>query len=126
MYGFVKGRLGYGTAKGGAKRHKKIGAEARKRLRKINDGKISRGGLLRLCRRAGIRRVAEPSYNIMRSLATHFLETHLHPALVFMISRGSKTIEVKDVLAALSRSRNLLMGAAAGYSAKDRKVHVAS
>jgi len=70
---------------------------------------IKKGGLVRLARRGGAKRVSADTHPEMRAILDKFLDGILHGANLYASSRGSgnqptKTIKVSDVLYALNHA----------------------
>lgn len=82
----------------------------RNRLSKPTLDRISRNSILRLARRAGVKRVERKLTTQIRLDLKEFLEDLLRDALTVMESAKRKTIDEKDVKYALSRIGNKLYG----------------
>jgi histone H4 len=107
------GAAAYGKGKGGSKRHKKVHPDAAKAL--------CPPAIRRLARRAGVKRLAGGVYEEARGLTRTFLESVVYYSLLYKLSYKRKTIGLKDVVFALKRRGNALIGVeqyAAGKSAK--------
>ena len=97
------GGKGKGSAKGGAKRHKKV-------FRDSIRG-ITKPAIRRLARRAGVKRISGGVYDDARNLVRVFVESVVYYSLMYKETFGRKTIALKDVVMALKRRGNTLVGA---------------
>ena len=90
-------------AKGGSKRHKGVFRDSLKG--------ISKPALRRLARRGGVKRVSAAVYDEVRKTVREFVESVVYYALVYKGTRGRNTVGIKDVIFALNRRGNALVGA---------------
>eukprot|EP01084_Bolivina_argentea_P174209 301756_1 len=90
-------------AKGGAKRHKKVYKDTIKG--------ITKPALRRLARRGGVKRVSAGCYEDARNLCRNFVESVVYYAMIYKNTRGKKMVGLKDVVSALKRRGNALVGA---------------
>ena len=91
------------TGKDGAKRHKNPFKDSIKG--------ISKPALRRLARRGGAKRVAAGCFEDVRNTVRQFVESVVYYALVYKGTRGASTVGLKDVIFALNRRGNPLVGA---------------
>jgi len=112
--GAGSGKKGKGksTIKGGSKRHKKT-------FRDQIKG-ITKPALRRLARRAGVKRISANVYEDSRSILRTFLESVVYHSLLYKETFGRKTISLKDVVSALKRRGNTLVGAEQHQTAKKK------
>lgn len=96
--------------KGGSKRHKKT-------FRDQIKG-ITKPALRRLARRAGVKRISGGVYDDARNLVRVFVESVVYYALLYRETAGRKTISLRDVVSALKRRGNTLVGAEQHQSKK--------
>ena len=101
--GAGKGGGGKGTAKGGSKRHKKV-------FRDTIKG-ITKPAIRRLARRAGVKRISGQVYEDSRTLLKVFVDSVVYYSLMYKDCVERKTISLKDVVMALKRRGNMLIGA---------------
>merc|ERR1711881_439766 len=92
-----------GSAKGQSKRNKKV-------LRG-NLKSIAKPALRRLARRAGVKRISAPIYEDSRTLLKVFIDSVVYYAIMYKDCLGRKTISLKDIVMALKRRGNMLIGA---------------
>lgn len=97
------GKGGKGAAKGQSKRHKKPVADVIKG--------ITSPSLRRLARRGGVKRISAKIYDHSRTLLKVFIDSVIYYALMYKDCLGRKTISLKDVVLALKRRGNMLIGA---------------
>ena len=98
-----KGKVGRNAKAGGAKRHdKKQKAPGRTEL--------TLGGIRRLARRGGVKRISAGVYDETRDFVNYFLNLVVKDATVFTESNKRKTITAMDVIYALKRSGRTLYG----------------
>jgi histone H4 len=92
---------------------KPVAARPVRRHRKIlhdNILGIRKPQILRMARRAGVKRVTTPVYERCRELIKKFLEEVLHDAIAYSDYSRRKTLAPKDVLKALQRQNRTLYG----------------
>lgn len=94
--------LGKGLGKGGTKRHQSA--------RKENILGITKPAILRLARRAGIKRISGLMYEENRTQLRHFLEKVIKDALCYSEHARRKTVVPMDVVAALKRNGHKIYG----------------
>jgi histone H4 len=71
---------------------------------------ITRGGIRRLAKRGGVKRVAETIYHNIREFVDYFLGTVVRDASVYCEHAQRKTITAMDVVHALKKSGRTLYG----------------
>eukprot|EP01013_Petalomonas_cantuscygni_P028781 TRINITY_DN52_c0_g1_i1.p2 TRINITY_DN52_c0_g1~~TRINITY_DN52_c0_g1_i1.p2 ORF type:complete len:147 (+),score=42.13 TRINITY_DN52_c0_g1_i1:69-443(+) len=106
----AKGKGKTAAGKGGGKAK---GPQS-KRNKKVFKGTlkgITKPALRRLARRAGVKRISAPIYEDSRTLLKVFLDSVIYYALMYKDCFGRKTISLKDVVMALKRRGNMLIGA---------------
>ena len=101
--GAGKGASGKGSAKGTSKR--------RRLVLKGNIKGITKPALRRLARRAGVKRISNPIYGDSRTLLKVFIDSVIYYAIMYKDCLGRKTISLKDIVMALKRRGNMLIGA---------------
>ena len=80
-----------------------------KTTKKAGFGAISNGGIKRLARRAGVKRISADSFGAVREYYERFLERLVSNALNYCEVGNRKTIQAQDVIYALKlQGRNLL------------------
>ena len=110
-----KGKSPSRPAKGGNKRHKQV-------HRDVNKG-ITKPALRRLARRGGVKRIAHQCYDDARNLVRSFVESVVYYSVIYKSTRGkkAKVIGLKDVVFALKRRGNALVGAEQYQKKKAKK-----
>ena len=90
----------------------KMGRKSVKRaeIKKTERSSLTRGGIRRLARRGGVKRVSASIYDETRDFVDHFLGTIVKDAAVFCEHAKRKTITAMDVIYALKRSGRTLYG----------------
>lgn len=90
----------------------KVGRRSIKRteMKKTERTTLTRGGIRRLARRGGIRRVSDGVYSEVRDFVDYFLNVIVKDAAVFAEHAKRKTITAMDVVYALKRSGRSLYG----------------
>lgn len=71
---------------------------------------LTRGGIRRLARRGGIRRISDGVYSQVRDFAEYFLGIVVKDAAIFAENAKRKTITAMDIVYALKRSGRSLYG----------------
>ena len=98
-----KGKVGKNAKAGGAKRHEK-------KQRHPGRTELTLGGIRRLARRGGVKRISAGVYDETRDFVNYFLGTVVKDAAVFTEASKRKTITAMDVIYALKRSGRTLYG----------------
>lgn len=88
-----RGKGGAGLGKGGAKRHRKV-------IRDSIQG-LTKPVIVRICRRAGVKREGGLIYEETRGVAKVYLETLIRDTVTFTEHARRKTVELEDVSDAL-------------------------
>jgi len=112
--GSAKGKGKGGGAKG-TLRHKK----------RFQSTTLGRCSLLRLCRRAGCRRVASASYANINGWARNFCASVLYTAATFCILNRRSTINFKDVMYALRKRGSPMLAGEEMYGRRNNRDLVA-
>lgn len=71
---------------------------------------MTRGGIRRLARRGGIKRISDGVYSEVRDFVDYFLNTIVKDSAIFAEHAKRKTITAMDVIYALKRSGRSLYG----------------
>ena len=87
---------------------KRSGAKAGK----PKAGKISKGGIRRLARRAGVKRIGAPVYDEVRSMLKEFVGSVMTDTVAVMELTKKKTVSASDVLYALKKAGKTLYAVA--------------
>jgi len=77
--------------------------EMARHRQRVRAGKIGTGGIRRLARRAGVKRIARGVYEETEELARNILRRVLHDASVYTVYSRRKTLRVDDVVLAMKR-----------------------
>lgn len=90
----------------------KMGKKSVKRteIRKTERASLTRGGIRRLARRGGVKRISQGIYDETRDFVDHFLGIVVKDAAVFCEHAKRKTITAMDVIYALKRSGRTIYG----------------
>lgn len=100
MSGRGKGIQGLG--KGGARRHRRVLGDS---IQGIKNGSIRK-----LARRAGIRRISNTLYAIVRELLEKYLRQILRDALMYRNSAKRRTVLITDITNSLTKNGRMLYG----------------
>lgn len=98
-----KGKVGKNAKKGGAKRHEK-------KTKPVGRTELTLGGIRRLARRGGVKRISAGVYDETRDFVNYFLSIVVKDCAVFTEASKRKTITAMDVIYALKRSGRTLYG----------------
>ena len=74
----------------------------------IAGGKVSRGGIRRLARRAGVKRLARGTYDETNTAIKQFIELVMQHVAAIMDLKRTKTVSTGDVLYALKTMGNAI------------------
>ena len=90
----------------------KVGKKSVKRteIKRTERTTLTRGGIRRLARRGGIRRISDGVYSEVRDFVDYFLTTVVKDSAIFAENARRKTITAMDVIYALKRSGRSLLG----------------
>jgi histone H4 len=88
---------------------KKVGTK-REITKKIERHSMTRGGIRRLARRGGVKRISDGVYNDTRDFVDYFLNEVVKGAAIFAEHAKRKTITAMDVVLALKRNGRVLYG----------------
>ena len=90
----------------------KAGKKSVKRdaIKKSERSTMTRGGLRRLARRGGVKRISDGIYNDTRDFVDYFLNEVVKGAAIFAEHARRKTITAMDVVYALKRNGRVLYG----------------
>lgn len=90
----------------------KMGRKSVKRgnMKKNERTSMTRGGIRRLARRGGIKRISDGVYNEVRDFVDYFLGVVVKDSAIFAEHARRKTITAMDVIYALKRSGRSLYG----------------
>lgn len=90
----------------------KAGKKSTKRadLKKTERSTLTRGGIRRLARRGGIKRVSGDVYPEIRDFVDHFLNTVVKDSAIMAEHARRKTITAMDIIYALKRCGRALYG----------------
>lgn len=97
----------------------KVGKKSVKRNEiKKQDGNssLTRGGIRRLARRGGVRRISSTVFSEVRDFVDYFLNTVVKDSAVFAEHAKRKTITAIDVIYALKRSGRTIYGYGVWFS----------
>eukprot|EP01062_Namystynia_karyoxenos_P051757 TRINITY_DN4081_c0_g2_i1.p1 TRINITY_DN4081_c0_g2~~TRINITY_DN4081_c0_g2_i1.p1 ORF type:complete len:101 (+),score=34.23 TRINITY_DN4081_c0_g2_i1:80-382(+) len=94
------------ASKGVAKKRSGKGKGASK------PGAISKGGIRRLARKGGVKRISQPVYEDARGIITGFIDDVMRDTCAVMGMTGRKTVALGDVLYALKKQGRALYGIA--------------
>ena len=75
-------------------------------------GKVSNGGIRRLARRGGVKRIATASYEEVRKAVTQFVDLVMRDAAAVLELKKTKTVSTADVLYALKTTGHALYAVA--------------
>lgn len=98
-----KGKIGRNAKRGGAKRHDKKG-------KPTGRTELTLGGIRRLARRGGVKRISAGVYDETRDFVDYFLNLVLKDCAAYAEASRRKTISAMDVIYALKRSGRTLYG----------------
>jgi histone H4 len=70
----------------------------------VQPGKLSKGGIRRLARRGGVKRLAEPVYEDMRAAISQFVNVIMRDTATILELTKKKTVTTSDVLYALKNN----------------------
>ena len=101
--GSGRGKGGKGLGKGGAKRHRKVLTDQMPKA-------LTKPGIRRLCRRAGIKRINFLIYEKIRNQGKIFLEEILRDAVHYLEHAKRKTVLKKDIQNSLATNGNAIYG----------------
>nr|QBK85672.1 MAG: histone-like protein [Marseillevirus LCMAC101] len=76
--------------------------QKRRRILRDNIQGITKPALQRLCHRAGIKRISDDMYEILRDSIKTYMERILHKTVIFTEREQRRTVKVKDLEAALN------------------------
>jgi histone H3/H4 len=90
----------------------KVGKKTIKRaeIKRTEKSSLTRGGIRRLARRGGVKRVAVGVYHEVRDFVDYFLNIVVRDAAVLSESAKRKTITAIDVVYALKKSGRTIYG----------------
>lgn len=91
----------------------KVGKKANRResIKKVSENTaLTRGGIRRLARRGGVKRISDGVYNETRDFVDYFLNIVVKDAAVFCENAKRRTITAMDIIYALKRSGRTLYG----------------
>jgi histone H3/H4 len=90
----------------------KVGKRTVKRaeIRRTEKSSLTRGGIRRLARRGGVKRVSDGVYNEVRDFVDYFLSIVVKDAAVLCEGSKRKTITALDVVYALKKSGRTIYG----------------
>lgn len=90
----------------------KLGKKSVKRteISKAPTNTLTRGGIRRLARRGGVKRISSNVYDETRDFVDYFLGIVVKDAAVFCENSKRKTITAMDVIYALKRSGRTVYG----------------
>lgn len=71
---------------------------------------LTRGGIRRLARRGGVKRISDSVYGEVRDFVDYFLNVVVKDAAVFAENAKRRTISAMDVVYALKRSGRTIYG----------------
>lgn len=71
---------------------------------------MTRGGIRRLARRGGVKRISDGIYDETRNFVEEFLKTIIKDASIFADNSRRKTITAMDIVYSLKRSGKVLYG----------------
>lgn len=71
---------------------------------------MTRGGIRRLARRGGVKRISDGIYDETRNFVEQFLKTIIKDASIFADNSRRKTITAMDIVYSLKRSGKVLYG----------------
>eukprot|EP01065_Artemidia_motanka_P039117 TRINITY_DN47962_c0_g1_i1.p3 TRINITY_DN47962_c0_g1~~TRINITY_DN47962_c0_g1_i1.p3 ORF type:complete len:108 (+),score=34.94 TRINITY_DN47962_c0_g1_i1:71-394(+) len=77
-------------------------------VKKQAPGKISKGGIRRLARRGGVKRLASAVYDTVRTAVTQFVDHIMRDTATIMELTGQKTVTTADILYALRKNGRTL------------------
>ena len=98
-----KGKVGKTTKSGGAKRN-----QTKKQA--THRTELTLGGIRRLARRGGVKRISAGVYDETRDFVEYFLNIVVKDSAVFAENAKRKTITAMDVIFALKRSGRTIYG----------------
>jgi len=75
-------------------------------------GKVSNGGIRRLARRGGVKRIATASYEEVRKAVNQFVDLVMRDAAAVLELKKTKTVSTADVLYALKTTGHALYAVA--------------
>ena len=93
-------------AKGKGTKAKRSGGKAAK------AGNISKGGIRRLARRAGVKRISAPVYDEVRGVLKEFVKGVMSDTVTIMELTKKRTVSAADVLYALKKDGKTLYAVA--------------
>jgi histone H4 len=93
-------------AKGKGTKAKRSGGKAAK------AGNISKGGIRRLARRAGVKRISAPVYDEVRGVLKEFVKGVMADTVTIMELTKKRTVSAADVLYALKKAGKTLYAVA--------------
>lgn len=79
-------------------------------VKKVERTTLTRGGIRRLARRGGVKRIADDVYDDTRSFTDYFLQNVLKNAAVFAEHARRKTITAMDIVYSLKQNGRTLYG----------------
>ena len=79
---------------------------------KAKSGSISKGGIRRLARRAGVKRIGAPVYDEVRSVLSEFVKNTMHDTVAVLELSKKKTVSAADVMYALKKAGKTLYATA--------------
>jgi histone H4 len=88
-------------------------ADSGKRVKKLvrsNVDSVSQGSIRRLARRAGVKRIAAPIYNDVRSVLHTFVEGVVRDACAIVEHSRRKTVSASAIVQALRKRGRTLYG----------------
>ena len=95
-----------------AKMAKGKGAKKRSGKSASKAGKISKPGIRRLARRAGVKRIAAPVYDEVRAVLGDFVKGVMQDTVLVIECAKRKTVSAADVLYALKKAGKTLYAVA--------------
>ena len=98
-----KGKAGKSAKVGGAKRHEKLSES-------VIRNEITMGGIRRMARRGGVKRISAGVYDETRDFIDYFLNVIIKDCGVFAEAGRKKTITAMNVILALKRNGRTLYG----------------
>lgn len=89
----------------------KVGIKAKREInKKAQRPTMTRGGIRRLARRGGVKRISDGIYHDTRNFVEEFLKSIIKDASVFADNSRRKTITAMDVVYSLKRNGKVLYG----------------
>ena len=107
-----KGKAKGGRSSGAAKKPAGSKPKGKGKSKSHAAGKVSNGGIRRLARRGGGKRVAKASYEEVRKALSQFVELVMKNAATVLELKKTKTVSTADVLYALKTTGHALYAVA--------------